>query len=226
MSESGITKIDQNTFWQLIDQSKNQPRDPERWLRDELTAMGKEQAWMFNAIASVYIDLADEYGLWTAASVIDEDCYSDKGFFDFRVWLVAQGKDVYMAALADPDSLADGPNYLDRQFNRLAYAGEDVYQDLTGTATNWIYEEHMGFALERELRRGITYDKGIGYPYEWPDIPKYVPRLCEKYLKLPLRDSYNHYTVRVNTWNLENPSITTAREVASKSKKVTGHGER
>lgn len=74
MSESGITKIDQDTFWQLIDQSKNQPRDPERWLRDELAAMGKEQAWMFNAIASVYIDLADEYGLWTAASVIDEDC--------------------------------------------------------------------------------------------------------------------------------------------------------
>ena len=223
MSESGITRIDQDTFWQLIDQSKKQPGDPERWLRDELAAMGKEQAWMFNAIASVYIGLAYQYGLWTAATVIDEGCYSNDGFGDFRAWLVGQGKDVYMAALAGPDSLADGPNYLDRQFSRLAYAGEDVYQDLTGSPTNWIYEEHMESVLERELRRGITYDEGIGYPYEWPDIPQYVPRLYEKYLKQPMRCGYHRYTVRVNTWNPENPCITMARELSSKSKKVTEH---
>jgi len=226
VGEPKITEINQDTFWELIDQSKNQPRDPDRWLRDELTAMGKGPALMFSAIADTYASLANEYGLWTAAAVIDEGCYSDKGFGSFRMWLVGQGRNVYMAALADPDSLADVPGCQDRQSSRLARAGEDVYRDLTGEDTTWAVDDYTWMALKHELRRGIVYDKGIGYPYDWPDIPKYLPRLCQKYLTAEPRQKYDRYAVRVNTWNLDNPSISAAREVAQKSGKVKDHGAR
>jgi hypothetical protein len=52
--------------------------------------------------------------LWDAAAVINQWDSSDKlfcsedTFFAFRGWLVAQGRQVYDAAIAAPDSLADG----------------------------------------------------------------------------------------------------------------------
>lgn len=223
MSEA-ITEINQDTFWELIEQSKIQPKDPERWLRDQLTAMGEKQAMMFGTIANAYATLADEYGLWTAATVIDESCYSEQEFYSFRMWLVGQGREVYMAALADPDSLADGPSYLDKQFSHLAYVGEEVYRALAGK--DWAIDDYTWSALRCELRRGIVYDKGIGYPYDWPDVPKYVPRLYQKYLVEQKRQRYDRYTVRVNTWNLNNPSVSAARNVAQKSKKVKDRNER
>jgi hypothetical protein len=44
--------------------------------------------------------------LWLAASVILGGC-GDDSFWDFRGWLIAQGRKVFEAALADPDSLAE-----------------------------------------------------------------------------------------------------------------------
>jgi Protein of unknown function (DUF4240) len=53
--------------------------------------------------------------LWDAAAVINQWDSSDRlfcsedRFFIFRGWLVAQGRQVYQASIADPDSLADCP---------------------------------------------------------------------------------------------------------------------
>jgi hypothetical protein len=53
--------------------------------------------------------------LWDAAAVItqweshDDFFCSEDSFFMFRGWLVAQGRQVYDAAITDPDSLADYP---------------------------------------------------------------------------------------------------------------------
>lgn len=46
------------------------------------------------------------WDLWGAAYLIN-DGVSDDGFDYFRGWLVAQGREIWEAALADPDSLAD-----------------------------------------------------------------------------------------------------------------------
>jgi Protein of unknown function (DUF4240) len=53
--------------------------------------------------------------LWDAAAVINQWDSSDRlfcsedTFFIFRGWLVAQGRQVYQAAITTPDSLADYP---------------------------------------------------------------------------------------------------------------------
>ena len=76
------------------------------------TSMPPEQSLQFHAIMHGYRDLADKYGLWTAAIFIKEYGCSDDGFMDFRAWLIAQGKDIYMAALENPDSLTPPYRYL------------------------------------------------------------------------------------------------------------------
>ena len=106
---SGITEINKDTFWQLIEETKNQcGQDMDAsisWIKKELLSMPPEQSLQFHAIMHGYRDLADKYGLWTAAIFIKEYGCSDDGFMDFRAWLIAQGKDIYMAALENPDSL-------------------------------------------------------------------------------------------------------------------------
>ena len=54
------------------------------------------------------------------------------GIIDFRAWLIAQGKAVYLNALRDPDTLADVEPYGDCSFESIAYVGNDVYHNLTG----------------------------------------------------------------------------------------------
>src|SRR5215475_13181372 len=57
--------------------------------------------------------------LWAAAYVINGGA-SDDGFDYFRGWLIAEGRDVYDRALADPDSLATHPAIIE-----AAASGDD-----------------------------------------------------------------------------------------------------
>lgn len=68
--------------------------------------MQPEQVLKFYAIMSGYKEVANKYGLWSVAALIKEDGCSDDRFIDFRSWLIAQGKEIYMAALENSDSLA------------------------------------------------------------------------------------------------------------------------
>ena len=100
---------------------------------------------------------------------------------DFRAWLIAQGREVYLAALADPDSLADVEPYGGCQFESFSYVASKVLNTLTGRGA---YVALADFdALVLELAKGIQYGEGIGYPYEWDELEQHFPRLCEKYLK-------------------------------------------
>lgn len=227
MSEARITEINQGTFWTLINQARAQPENPDQWLAEQLTAMGPEEAMMFAAFSDSYRSLANEYGLWTAAAVMDESCYSISGFSDFRTWLIGQGKEVYMAALADPDSLAGAPNYhVDKRDGGLALVGEKVYQKLAGGDALWVFGSRAQLALRDELKRGVAYGEGIGYPYDWPDVPAYLPGLCAKYLTGGHRARYSRAAIRFNTWNPDNPAIKAARRVAQKGKKGKGREQR
>lgn len=218
-----VTEISKDTFWALIDQAKEHRGGPNEWLMEQLVGMGAEQAKKFDTMARVYMDLAFQYGLWTAASVIVRGGCSDDGFMDFRQWLVAQGRDVYMAALKDPDSLADAPPYHDWQFDSLPLMGDYAYEELTGRNAFDDFDPGQYDALAAELKKDVVYGDGIGYPYDWPDIPAYLPRLCAKYLSPDELESRTK-TLR-STWNLSNPEIKAARETAQKSKKIRQRGD-
>lgn len=180
-----ITEINQDSFWDLIHEAKNacgQDMDAMlAYLKDRLVSMGPTQAQNFHDIIHAYEDLADKFGLWDAAGIMTEYGCSDDGFIDFRAWLIAQGREVYFAALADPDSLADVVPYGDCCFEQLSYVGDYAYEQLTGKSaydqTDWSAYE----ALLMKLEQDIVYKDGIEFPREGADLKKYLPRLCAKH---------------------------------------------
>lgn len=180
-----ISEINKESFWDLIHEAKNacgQDMDAMlAYLKDRLVSMGHAQAQNFHDIIHVYEDLADKFGLWDAAGIMKEYGCSDDGFIDFRAWLIAQGREVYFAALADPDSLADVVPYGDCRFEQLSYVGDYAYEQLTGKSaydqTDWSAYE----ALLMKLEQDISYKDGIEFPREGADLKKYLPRLCAKH---------------------------------------------
>ena len=180
-----ISEINKDSFWDLIHEAKNacgQDMDAMlAYLKDRLVSMGPTQAQNFHDIIHAYEDLADKFGLWDAAGIMKEYGCSDDGFIDFRAWLIAQGREVYFAALADPDSLADVVPYGDCCFEQLSYVGDYAYEQLTGKSAydqmDWSAYEALLMKLEQE----IVYKGGIEFPREGADLKKYLPRLCAKH---------------------------------------------
>ena len=221
MSDPTITEITKDTFWELIAQAKEQcDQDQDafaQWVENRLTEMGPEQALNFDAIVHGYRDLAYKYGLWSAASILCDGC-SDDGFIDFRGWLIAQGREVYMAALKDPDSLADVPAYGGCCFESLSYVGDSVYEKLTGCDSYKRFDRAAHQALVEELKKDIVYDEGIDYPYTWSETAAYLPRLCAKFMT-PEELAW-FIGQHDDSWNLTSPDIQQARATAQKSKKI------
>ena len=147
-------------------------------LQDRLMSMGPEQAQAFHDILHIYEELADQYGLWDAAMM--EWC-SDDGFIDFRAWLIAQGREVYQAALKEPDSLADVEPYGNCCFESLTYVGDAAYRQLTGENIN---ENADPAAKEKQKdiqEADIIYREDIRFPRPSRALPAAYPRLCAKY---------------------------------------------
>lgn len=202
------------SFWDLISDMKaacGQNMDAScTWMEEKLIELGPEQAQAFHDIFHGYQYLADQYGLWSAASVMNENGCSDDGFTYFRAWLIAQGKETYLAALANPDSLADVEPYGGCRFEKLAYAGDKALEALTGQSAYDGTDYATYDAMLEELKADICYGEGIGYPYEWNEVEAHFPRLCAKYLN-PGTVGFMldcHETI----WALDNPAIQEARQ--------------
>ncbi|MFC9582914.1 DUF4240 domain-containing protein [Streptomyces yangpuensis] len=112
--------MDKQTFWQLIETARadtaadpaaegEADRDAVARRAAELLA-SRTEAEVLAAQQVLWDLLAESYRspLWAAAYMINGGC-SDDGFDYFRGWLLTQGRAVFDAALADPDSLAEHP---------------------------------------------------------------------------------------------------------------------
>ena len=102
--------MDKNLFWRIIDTVNSQVAGDDydgiiRVTQEELLKHSPEDIARWGGIQRCYRDLADTGGIF-AVSCILNDYMSDDGFMDFRMWLISRGKEVYMAALKNPDSLA------------------------------------------------------------------------------------------------------------------------
>ncbi|MEU0885330.1 DUF4240 domain-containing protein [Lentzea sp. NPDC005914] len=106
--------MDSNTFWTLIADARasvTDPSDSEAVAAAASTLLAARPPAEIVAAQQVLWDLlALSYRnpLWAAAYLINGGC-SDDGFDYFRGWLLLQGREVFEAALADPDSLAALP---------------------------------------------------------------------------------------------------------------------
>lgn len=107
-------------YWALIERARTKARaaadddddelDPDEavceWLEAHLAELAPGAIVAFEEHTSALLAASYSWALWGAAYLINGGC-SDDGFDYFRGWLLAQGRAVFEAALANPDSLAD-----------------------------------------------------------------------------------------------------------------------
>ncbi|MGF1429826.1 DUF4240 domain-containing protein [Kitasatospora sp. LaBMicrA B282] len=172
-------------FWQLIEDARQraaEPADAEA-VAEAARALLAERSPEQIVAAERALDtlLAQSYlnPLWAAAYTINGGC-SDDGFDYFRGWLIMQGRAVFEAALADPDSLAELPAV-------RAAAGE--WEDLSCETTLSI-----ALAAHREVTgEELPLDPGgLRYPeldpawdFDFDDreeMARRLPRLAALYL--------------------------------------------
>lgn len=119
--------------------------------------------------------------LWGAAYLVNGGC-SDDGFDYFRNWLLLQGRAVFDAALADPDSLAE---VLDGdEVECECHPGADAWFAATGTAA----DDDGYAAFERALLfRHPKRPKPPPLARRWDfddddEVRRRLPRLAALYL--------------------------------------------
>jgi len=121
-------------FWKIIAEINAKAPDgsQEAMLRQAKEALGKltlEELVSYDQIFHVYHYAADRQYLWAASAALGASC-SDDSFKDFRSWLISRGKQVYMDALRDPQSLSKVIRKEEKlNFEVFAYAATDVYTE-------------------------------------------------------------------------------------------------
>lgn len=130
--------MDRDAFWALIDRTRvGAELDPdahEEAIRAALATVSAAELVDFERHANKLLARSYSMALWGAAYLINGGC-SDDGFDYFRGWLIAQGRQVYDAALTDPDSLADAPGLGDGdvELEGMWYVARQAYEELTGS---------------------------------------------------------------------------------------------
>lgn len=183
--------MDKALFWQLIDEARREAGpsgDTAASLVDKLATLEVSEIMRWTHYFDAYQRLSYKSRLWAAAYVINGGC-GDDGFDYFRGWLTAQGKDVFMSALADPDSLADIDVEMDEAYDEdMLAAGFSAYFEKTA-AISRDYEKAMATLKEYPLTESekqalvaeIRYAADIDAPWDESDPGVVVPRLGAKF---------------------------------------------
>jgi hypothetical protein len=142
-----VSPMPAERFWQIIERAARSGHDPDAHieaLRAEVRKLTLDEIVSFEVAFRRYLNEAYTWDLWGAAYVIHGGC-SDDGFEYFRRWLVSRGRDVYEAALADPDSLAQRdlrPGHDGAwEFELIYYVALDVYKEKGGQGDVRDYSE-------------------------------------------------------------------------------------
>ncbi len=138
-------------FWDMIAFAKGRVEgldDPQcerqaELLESYLANLAPADIIDFHRIFRESMQQANDRGLWGAAYIINGGCSVD-GFDYFRGWLIAQGRDVFDAAMRDPDTLADvvDGQQDDYEGEFMLYVGADAYEAKTGVEMPRIVVAH------------------------------------------------------------------------------------
>src|SRR5689334_11637866 len=97
------------SFWQAIAAGWEEADDDEAFLEameEWLESLPLAEVLSFDGHVDALHNASYSWRLWGAAYLINGGC-SDDAFEYFRAWLISRGRDVYEAAIDDPNSLAD-----------------------------------------------------------------------------------------------------------------------
>jgi hypothetical protein len=182
---SEVARMTLDEFWGHIDKSKRKDPDAhaERLIK-RLAKLKSEEIIDFDDWWNLMHAEAYHWDLWGAAYLINGGC-SDDGFIDFRSWLVLQGRDVFQAAVANPDTLAD-----------VELAAEEAYCECYPASAAWFeatgsQRDEAGYAAqEAAYRARYPEERGekepdLGEQWDFDDyeeVRKRLPRLAARFI--------------------------------------------
>ncbi|MFD9948478.1 DUF4240 domain-containing protein [Nonomuraea sp. NPDC059023] len=126
------------------------------------------------------------WDVWAAAYLIGGGC-SDDSFMDFRAGIIAQGRECYQVALANPDDLADltlvqatalaGDDGENIFYEEFTYAPSHAYERITGN--DGLFEAQE----QRYPRQPGEFDMGEDFDFDdSAEMHRRLPRLAALFL--------------------------------------------
>ncbi len=220
MSDSNKTRLNKDEFWKVIDDTNKivGKGSQEQFLsvfREKLSEHSLEDIRDWYAIFRFYFTKAYRNDLWAACAATKTHC-SDDGFIDFRYWLISQGREMYLSAINDPDSLADFDIPVgSARFELFGYEPDSVYgmkwdkeNEVEGLGANdneefidiWkaINIHPLSFEVVEDLQSDILERPDISDSWDYDELHEIVPRLYAKYNILSLNEKLESATNRVN----------------------------
>jgi hypothetical protein len=181
------------TFWQLMDVVKEKSGSDMMLRYDMLVELLTEyepfDILRFKNIAEVYADAAAENkGVWAACRVM-EGLASDDVYMNFCCWLITEGKETYLEAVKNPESLATEEMlaYSEHSIGLLSFVAFDAFQRKAGKSVGEITDAEAEILIDEQKQLSIELLKNIDFMDDTPfakdrieairQIPVLLPKL-------------------------------------------------
>lgn len=179
--------MNKEKFWELIDESreacKDNMKDMAKYLEERLSSLSLDEDKTFCGIYDTYHRAANKPGIISVAHLMNHEMLTDDGFTDFRNWLIAQGKEIYLGTMNNPEILAEGAGEpIDGwyEFELLGYVGTRVVEQKTGD-----YRQSIVQLPEEELKDilgEIKYGEYAEKDLSIDELRKAFPKFTERFI--------------------------------------------
>jgi hypothetical protein len=166
--------MDVSAFWKIIDDARTNATDDEDFLTridSCIRVLEPAELLEFQRHFKKMHTESYSWNLWGAAYLMNGGC-SDDGFDYFRAWLLAQGRDTFEKALADPDTLAALENP-EGELEEFMYLAPQAYEDKT---REQMPDSVFQVATRPKLGEGWDFDDDA-------EMKDRYPKLFAKYAK-------------------------------------------
>ncbi|MER7769889.1 DUF4240 domain-containing protein [Kitasatospora sp. NPDC096140] len=187
--------MDIDGFWNVIGAARAESSGPHgkafaEALVDQLARLSQEEILAYQERFDEVHGAVHRWDVWAAAYLIGGGCSGDS-FMDFRVGLIALGRDWYELAAAHPDDLANHPAVIEAAaqgddyviFDEdVNYAASRAFERLTGDADAF-HEAWKRHRAGQDLDTALESDMGEDFDLDDADeMHRRLPRLAALYL--------------------------------------------
>lgn len=180
----------EDEMWALFETAKTKGEDVEEqmeWLVTKLSRKSMADIIRFEDVFSNALNRSYTSHLWAAAYVVLGGC-SDDTFDDFRAWLLYQGKDVYKAAIKQPETIIPFLEQIQKHgemplLEDLLLVSVYAFEEKTG-----LEDDHF-YRLQEQLSEEISEQPEVELDWDEEDkeeLCRRFPLLWEKYGDSPL----------------------------------------
>ena len=182
-------KIDDAYFWALLETAKTKGEYADEqleWLTNDLAKRSVKEIVMFDYLFKQHYYKSYTSDLWAATYIVMGGC-SDDLFEEFRAWVLYQGRDVYEAAIQDPQSLLPYFELLEQQelvphLEELLFVSLLAYEEKTGLDDNEYFAIYEQLSGDNYVEPELEFD----WDENEEDLRRKFPLLWARYGETPL----------------------------------------